>query len=84
MLARQWEERLVQQVENQPKRILKALVNMQYLFFWNETDSYFTEGQFLLYKMRVIPNQNFLIINVKFQGASSSRVQELVFRMGTF
>lgn len=55
MLARQWEERLVQQVENQPKRILKALVNMQYLFFWNETDSYFTEGQFLLCKMRVIP-----------------------------
>ena len=55
MLIRQWEERLVQQVENQPKRILKALVNMQYLFFWNETESHFTEGQFLLCKMRVIP-----------------------------
>ena len=41
MTIRLWEERLVQQVENQPKRMLKALVNMQYLFFWNEIVTFY-------------------------------------------
>lgn len=55
MTIRLWEERLVQQVENQPKRMLRALVNMQYLFFWNEIKSHFTEAQFLPGTMRVCP-----------------------------
>ena len=40
-----WEERLVKQVENQPKRMLKSPVNMRYLFLGNEIESHLTEGQ---------------------------------------
>lgn len=48
MTSRLREERLVQQVENQPKRMHKALGNTHYLFFCYESESHLTEGQFLL------------------------------------
>jgi hypothetical protein len=43
------------EAKRENKRMLKALVNMQYLFFWNEMKSHFTEAQFLPGTMRVCP-----------------------------